>query len=62
MAGQISRLLAKWHIKAESPFHSFYNMPGFFTAGLFPSFFMRYWLYLLVIVVILLPVWVGRRK
>jgi hypothetical protein len=38
-------------------FHSFYDLLNFFTAALFPSFYVRFWLYLLVMVLILLPVW-----
>jgi hypothetical protein len=39
-------------------FHSFYDLLNYFTAALFPSFYVRFWLYLLVMVIILLPVWV----
>jgi hypothetical protein len=45
-------------------FHSFYDLLNYFTAAVFPSFYVRFWLYLIVIGIILLPAWAlsGRAK
>ncbi len=43
-------------------FHGFYNTLDLFTAVLFPAFYVRFWLYLLVMVVILIPVMAARRS
>jgi len=41
-------------------FHSFYNVVNTFTAALFPSFYVRFGLYLLVMGMVMLPVWAPR--
>ncbi len=38
-------------------FHSFYDMIDYFTAALFPSFYVQFWLYLLVLAVVTPPFW-----
>jgi uncharacterized protein len=38
-------------------FHSFYDLLNFFTAAMYPSFYIRFWLYLLVMGIILLAIW-----
>ncbi len=39
-------------------FHAFYDLVDYFTAELFPAFYMRFWLYLLVMGLVMLPVWI----
>jgi membrane protease YdiL (CAAX protease family) len=42
-------------------FHSFYDLLDYFTAAIFPAFYMRYWLYLLATAIVLLLVWAFSR-